>query len=34
MDRASGRKAQISIQNSVGRLSSTEIEQMIKDAEQ
>jgi L1 cell adhesion molecule like protein len=34
MDRASGRKAQISIQNSVGRLSSAEIEQMIKDAEQ
>ncbi|CAL1704194.1 unnamed protein product [Somion occarium] len=33
-DRASGRKAQISITNSVGRLSSAEIEQMIKDAEQ
>ena len=32
-DRASGRKAQISIQNSVGRLSSVEIDQMIKDAE-
>ena len=32
-DRASGRKAQISIQNSVGRLSSEEISQMIKDAE-
>ncbi|KAL5636041.1 hypothetical protein ACGC1H_004753 [Rhizoctonia solani] len=34
MDRASGRKASISITNSVGRLSSAEIEQMIKDAEQ
>ncbi|KAG8906247.1 Heat shock protein sks2 [Tulasnella sp. 403] len=34
MDRASGRKASISITNSVGRLSSTEIEQMIRDAEQ
>lgn len=33
-DRASGRKAQISIQNSVGRLSSDEIQAMIKDAEQ
>ncbi|KAF7304674.1 hypothetical protein MKEN_01181500 [Mycena kentingensis (nom. inval.)] len=33
-DRASGRKASISITNSVGRLSSAEIEQMIKDAEQ
>jgi len=33
-DRASGRKAQISITNSVGRLSSAEIEQMVKDAEQ
>jgi heat shock protein 1/8 len=33
-DRASGRKAQISIQNSVGRLSSDEIQSMIKDAEQ
>jgi len=34
MDRASGRKASISITNSVGRLSSAEIEQMVKDAEQ
>jgi len=34
LDRASGRKASISITNSVGRLSSAEIEQMIKDAEQ
>jgi len=34
MDKASGRKAQISIQNSVGRLSSEEIQAMIKDAEQ
>lgn len=34
LDRASGRKAQISINNSVGRLSSAEIDQMIKDAEQ
>ncbi|KAG9016366.1 Heat shock protein sks2 [Tulasnella sp. 427] len=34
MDRASGRKASISITNSVGRLSSAEIEQMIRDAEQ
>ncbi|KAG8835587.1 Heat shock protein sks2 [Serendipita sp. 411] len=34
MDRASGRKASISITNSVGRLSSVEIDQMIKDAEQ
>ncbi|KAF8319319.1 heat shock protein 70 [Clavulina sp. PMI_390] len=34
MDRASGRKASISITNSVGRLSSAEIDQMIKDAEQ
>ncbi|KAH9977115.1 heat shock protein 70 [Lactifluus volemus] len=33
-DRASGRKASISITNSVGRLSSAEIDQMIKDAEQ
>jgi len=33
-DKASGRKAQISIQNSVGRLSSEEISAMIKDAEQ
>ncbi|EFI28449.1 heat shock protein [Coprinopsis cinerea okayama7 len=33
-DRASGRKASITITNSVGRLSSAEIEQMIKDAEQ
>jgi len=33
-DRASGRKAQITIQNSVGRLSGAEIDQMIKDAEQ
>ncbi|KAI0255364.1 heat shock protein 70 family, partial [Lactifluus subvellereus] len=32
-DRASGRKASISITNSVGRLSSAEIDQMIKDAE-
>ena len=34
MYRASGRKASIQITNSVGRLSSAEIEQMIKDAEQ
>ena len=34
MDKASGRKANITITNSVGRLSSTEIEQMIKDSEQ
>ncbi|PVG02210.1 heat shock protein 70 [Serendipita vermifera] len=34
MDRASGRKASISITNSVGRLSTAEIDQMIKDAEQ
>ncbi|KZT59824.1 heat shock protein 70 [Calocera cornea HHB12733] len=34
LDRASGRKASISITNSVGRLSSAEIDQMIKDAEQ
>jgi len=34
MDRASGRKASISITNSVGRLSSAEIDQMIRDAEQ
>ncbi|KAK4687333.1 hypothetical protein P7C73_g2783, partial [Tremellales sp. Uapishka_1] len=34
LDRASGRKAQISIQNSVGRLSAQEMDQMIKDAEQ
>ncbi|KAL9940957.1 hypothetical protein V8E36_000445 [Tilletia maclaganii] len=33
-DKASGRKANITITNSVGRLSSTEIEQMIKDSEQ
>ncbi|GFZ43809.1 78 kDa glucose-regulated protein homolog [Saitozyma sp. JCM 24511] len=33
-DRASGRKAHITIQNSVGRLSSDEISAMIKDAEQ
>jgi L1 cell adhesion molecule like protein len=33
-DRASGRKASISITNSVGRLSSAEVDQMIKDAEQ
>ena len=33
-DKASGRKANITITNSVGRLSSTEIDQMIKDAEQ
>ncbi|CCV00588.1 unnamed protein product [Malassezia sympodialis ATCC 42132] len=33
MDKASGRKANITITNSVGRLSSTEIEQMIKDSE-
>ncbi|KAJ7219114.1 heat shock protein 70 family [Mycena pura] len=33
-DRASGRKASISITNSVGRLSTAEIDQMIKDAEQ
>lgn len=33
-DRASGRKANITITNSVGRLSSTEIDQMIKDSEQ
>lgn len=33
-DKASGRKAHITIQNSVGRLSSAEIDQMIKDAEQ
>ena len=33
-DRASGRKANITIQNSVGRLSSEEISAMIKDAEQ
>ncbi|KAL9714818.1 Heat shock protein ssb1 [Leucoagaricus gongylophorus] len=33
-DRTSGRKASINITNSVGRLSSAEIEQMIKDAEQ
>ncbi|TXT14612.1 uncharacterized protein COLE_00805 [Cutaneotrichosporon oleaginosum] len=32
-DKTSGRKAQITIQNSVGRLSSEEISQMIKDAE-
>lgn len=34
LDRASGRKAQISINNSVGRLSSAEIDQMVRDAEQ
>ncbi|WFD34944.1 Heat shock protein ssb1 [Malassezia cuniculi] len=33
-DKASGRKANITITNSVGRLSSAEIEQMIKDSEQ
>ena len=33
-DRASGRKAHITIQNSVGRLSAEEIQAMIKDAEQ
>ncbi|PAV24310.1 heat shock 70 [Pyrrhoderma noxium] len=33
MDRASGRKASISITNSVGRLSSAEIAQMIADAD-
>ena len=33
-DRASGRKAQISITNSVGRLSAAEIDQMLRDAEQ
>ncbi|CAO1616931.1 unnamed protein product [Parajaminaea phylloscopi] len=33
-DKASGRTANITITNSVGRLSSTEIEQMIKDSEQ
>ncbi|WRT66460.1 heat shock protein sks2 [Kwoniella shivajii] len=33
-DRASGRKAQITIQNSVGRLSAEEMQAMIKDAEQ
>lgn len=33
-ERTSGRKANITITNSVGRLSSTEIEQMIKDSEQ
>ncbi|TIB03492.1 hypothetical protein E3P96_01805 [Wallemia ichthyophaga] len=33
-DKASGRQANITITNSVGRLSSTEIDQMIKDAEQ
>ncbi|KAL8286165.1 hypothetical protein RQP46_004653 [Phenoliferia psychrophenolica] len=32
-DKTSGRKANITITNSVGRLSSTEIDQMIKDAE-
>jgi len=32
-DRTSGRKANITITNSVGRLSSSEIDQMIKDAE-
>ncbi|KAF8344162.1 heat shock protein 70 family [Cantharellus anzutake] len=32
-DRASGRKASISITNSVGRLSAAEIDQMIKDSE-
>ncbi|PWN25740.1 putative SSB2-heat shock protein of HSP70 family, cytosolic [Jaminaea rosea] len=33
-DKASGRTANITITNSVGRLSSTEIDQMIKDSEQ
>jgi hypothetical protein len=33
LDRTSGRRANISITNSVGRLSSSEIDQMIKDAE-
>jgi heat shock 70kDa protein 1/2/6/8 len=32
-EKTSGRKANITITNSVGRLSSTEIEQMIKDSE-
>jgi len=32
-DKTSGRKANITITNSVGRLSSAEIDQMIKDAE-
>lgn len=32
LDKTSGRKANITITNSVGRLSSTEIDQMIKDA--
>ncbi|GEM06357.1 heat shock 70kDa protein 1/8 [Rhodotorula toruloides] len=34
LDRTSGRRANITISNSVGRLSSAEIDQMIKDAEQ
>ncbi|WFD00231.1 Heat shock protein ssb1 [Malassezia yamatoensis] len=33
-EKTSGRKANITITNSVGRLSSTEIDQMIKDSEQ
>merc|ERR1712137_778323 len=33
LDRTSGRRANITITNSVGRLSSSEIDQMIKDAE-
>lgn len=33
LDRTSGRRANITITNSVGRLSSTEIETMIRDAE-
>lgn len=33
LDRTSGRRANITITNSVGRLSSAEIDQMIKDAE-
>jgi heat shock protein 1/8 len=33
LDRTSGRKANITITNSVGRLSSTEIDNMIRDAE-
>ncbi|KAK4055341.1 Heat shock protein ssb1 [Microbotryomycetes sp. JL201] len=34
LDKTSGRRANITITNSVGRLSSAEIDQMIKDAEQ
>lgn len=33
LDKTSGRRANITITNSVGRLSSSEIDQMIKDAE-